>query len=253
MDLLFPHHESEIAQSDIANGEPPVKYWMHCNMITVNGKKMGKSYGNTITLRELFSGNHPLLEQAYSPMTIRFFILQTHYRSTLDFGNESLQAAEKGLQRLLKANEVLKGMQYPEGKTSAVNEEEELVIASIKRAFDNLYDDINTAMCMAELFNLVPKIFSWENGQLPLASISRQTFQALQQGFTEIVEQLFGLKPEVTRDDHTDKLVQLLIEMRKKAKSAKDFATADKIRQDLLTAGIKLKDGKDGSTGWERE
>ena len=146
MDLLFPHHESEIAQSHTCSSVQPVKYWMHNNMITVNGKKMGKSYNNTITLRELFSGNHALLEQAYSPMTVRFLILQSHYRSTLDFSNEALQAAEKGLQRLMKANEILKKISFTENKNDFDEKENSGVKNSIESCFDFLNDDLNTAM-----------------------------------------------------------------------------------------------------------
>src|ERR1700744_3214002 len=148
MDLMFPHHESEIAQSTIAHGHPPVRYWMHNNMITINGKKMGKSYNNVIKLTELFSGNHPMLEQAYSPMTIRFFILQTHYRSTLDFGTEALKAAEKGLRRLWEAYEVLKRLPAPTGAASDAD-----LDAKVNGLMDGMdefmSDDFNTAKALA--------------------------------------------------------------------------------------------------------
>lgn len=253
MDLLFPHHSGEIAQSTIANGEAPVKYWMHCNMITVEGKKMGKSYGNTITLQEMFSGKHKLLEQAFSPITIRFFILQTHYRSTLDFSNDALKAAEKGLQRLMKANEILKKIIFVEDKNVFDEKENSAVKNSVESCFEFMNDDLNTAMTMAEIFNLVSKIYSWQNGQSNISAISKETFLLLKNNFPVLVENILGLKTEETKDDSTDGLVQLFISLRKEAKEKKDFATSDKIRNDLAAAGIKLKDNKDGTTGWEKE
>ena len=253
MDLQFPHHESEIAQSHTCSGVQPVKYWMHNNMITVNGKKMGKSYNNTITLRELFSGNHPLLEQAYSPMTVRFLILQSHYRSTLDFSNEALQAAEKGLQRLMKANALLKKLSHTieNAGDEKINTEIE---NSLNEAFNNLSDDFNTAITMAELFNLSGIINSLFAGQLDVKKIGTQTFQRLQNDFRLLIEDILGLQNEEAIDDAAmDGLVNLFIEMRADAKLKKDFAASDNIRNKLQVLGIKLKDNKDGTTGWERE
>src|SRR5690606_2316200 len=174
MDLLFPHHESEIAQSTIAHGHAPVRYWMHNNMITINGKKMGKSYNNVIKLTELFSGNHPLLEQPYHPMVVRFYILQTHYRSTLDFSNEALQASEKALRRLWEAYEVLKTLKAPD-KESAEPGDKELDEQVKNWCLDCetfMQDDFNTAKVIASLFELAPVINRIKSGQLPENALS---------------------------------------------------------------------------------
>ncbi len=252
MDLQFPHHESEIAQSSISNGKPPVKYWMHNNMITVMGKKMGKSYGNTITLNEMFTGAHALLEQPYSPMTVRFFILQTHYRSTLDFTNMGLQAAEKGLQRLMNANAILKAMNYDvvgQATNNGGSAEDEAVKKLIADLHDQMNDDLNTAMVMATLFELSGKINAWKNGQQQM-SVTPETFQLLKKTFYDFTEVILGLKDETAADNsNMDDVMQLVISLRKQAREKKDFATSDIIRDELLKAGIQLKDSKDG-TSW---
>ncbi|HTN37127.1 MAG TPA: cysteine--tRNA ligase, partial [Arachidicoccus sp.] len=165
MDLQFPHHESEIAQSNIAHGCMPVKYWMHNNMITINGKKMGKSYNNVIKLTELFSGNHPMLEQAYHPMVIRFYILQTHYRSTLDFSNEALQAAERALKRLWEAYETLNKLNLNNNIAATDKDLEQKVKLYCQACTDDMNDDFNTAKVVADLFELVPVINSIKGGQ----------------------------------------------------------------------------------------
>jgi cysteinyl-tRNA synthetase len=252
MDLLFPHHESEIAQTRTATGNSPAKYWMHNNMITVNGKKMGKSYNNTITLRELFSGNHPLLEQAYSPMTIRFFILQTHYRSTLDFNNEALKGAEKGLQRLMNVQEVLNKLQFIENPNDYDRGEDDEVNRLIASCTEYMNDDFNTAMTMASLFELASKINAWQNQQAKISSIKNETFDSLRQNFNLFVTEILGLKNEAdsTSDSKMNDAMELLISLRNEARAKKDFATSDKIRNDLQKAGIQLKDGKEGTT-WE--
>lgn len=251
MDLQFPHHESEIAQTKIATGKSPAKYWMHNNMITVNGKKMGKSYGNTITLHQLFTGTHPLLEQAYSPMTVRFFVLQTHYRSTLDFTNEALKAAEKGLQRLLTAHKILKELNYKADAKKFSEVEEKEVVTAINACTEHINDDLNTAQVMARLFDMAGKIYSYKNEQLPVSSISEKIFTLLQKTFDDFVTVILGLKDEKeTGDGKTEELMQLLIAMRNAAKEKKDFATSDKIRNELSRMGIQLMDGKDG-TSWK--
>jgi cysteinyl-tRNA synthetase len=251
MDLIFPHHESEIAQTKTVCGCAPVKYWMHNNMITVNGKKMGKSYNNTITLRELFSGKHPLLDQAYSPMTVRFFILQTQYRSTLDFTNESLKASEKGLQRLMNSLDTLNQLVYEENE-SEFNHEEDLKVKELCDSCTQfMNDDFNTAMAMASLFELASKIFSWKNGQLKISSIKKETFELLKQTFNTFVTGILGLKNEnaSASDEKLNEVMKLLIALREEARAKKDFATSDKIRDELLKMGVQLKDGKDG-TAW---
>jgi len=252
MDLLFPHHESEIAQSTICNHEAPVRYWIHNNMITINGRKMGKSYNNVITLTELFSGNHPLLEKAYHPMTIKFFILQTHYRSTLDFGNEALQASEKGLKRLWEAYENL-------GKLEAVsseadNELDEKVKKLITEFDEFMNDDFNTAKVLANMFELGSVINSMKDRIIPVTAVSKNTFELLQKQFKVHLEDILGLKSiSEAGNQKLQGVMQLLIDIRKEAKTKKDFATSDKIRNQLAQLGIGLKDEKDGGISWNIE
>jgi cysteinyl-tRNA synthetase len=226
------------------------RYWMHNNMITINGRKMGKAYNNTIKLTELFTGNHHLLEKAYSPMTIRFFVLQTHYRSTLDFSNEALQAAEKGLHRLWSAYEVLQKLTYTPANGVPVNEDlDNQVRTWCQECHDFLSDDFNTAKVLANLFELAPVINSIKGGQVKMHELSEETFQILQKTWTTFLIEILGLQPEILNTDNSklDGVIQLLIEMRKEAKSRKDYAASDKIRNQLLAVGIQLKDEKDGS------
>lgn len=250
MDLQFPHHECEIAQSEIAHGELMARYWMHNNMITINGRKMGKAYNNTIKLTELFTGNHHLLERGYSPMTIRFFVLQTHYRSTLDFSNEALQAAEKGLHRLWSAYEVLQKLTYTPANGQPVNEELDKQVRDwCQECHEFLNDDFNTAKVLANLFELAPVINSIKGGQVKMHELSEDTFRLLQKTWSTFLIEILGLQPETLNTDNSklDGVIQLLIEMRKEAKSRKDYAASDKIRNQLLAVGIQLKDEKDGS------
>ncbi len=254
MDLQFPHHESEIAQSTICNHEIPARYWLHNNMITINGKKMGKSYNNQIALTAMFTGKHPLLAQAYSPMTIRFFILQTHYRSTLDFSNEALQAAEKGLKRLWEAYEILLKLEIPEQHLPKDQELDEKVKSQLQELDDFMNDDFNTAKVLANLFEIVPVINSIKNKQIPEGSISTETFSLMKSYFTEYLENILGLKSEnADEDGKLDAVLGLLIDIRKDAKSRKDYATSDKIRNHLHGIGISLKDEKDGSISYSME
>jgi cysteinyl-tRNA synthetase len=255
MDLQFPHHESEIAQSTICNHHVPARYWIHNNMITVNGKKMGKSYNNQIKLTEMFSGHHPLLAQAYTPMTIRFSILQTHYRSTLDFSNEALQSAEKGLKRLWEGYENLKNtesrIQNPAGNTAGDVELDKKVNTLLTELDDFMNDDFNTAKVLANLFELLPVINSFKDKHIAVTAISTDTFARLQQYFKTYMEDILGLKNE-TADDNgkLDGVLELLIEIRKDARGRKDFATSDKIRNQLQQLGIALKDEKDGGVSY---
>jgi cysteinyl-tRNA synthetase len=252
MDLLFPHHESEIAQSTICNHVAPARYWIHNNMITINGRKMGKSYNNVIKLTEMFSGDHPMLEKAYSPMTIRFFILQTHYRSTLDFSNEALQAAEKGLKRLMEAYEWLKESNI--ANQNGVPKDEKLnkkVLALLNELNDFINDDFNTAKVLANLFELVPVINSLKDKTITTESLDSETFDLLKQQLKIFIEDILGLKPELTAG--SDKLkgaIEVLINLRKEARAKKDWATSDKIRNQLTEIGIVLKDDKDGNISW---
>ncbi|RTL57385.1 MAG: cysteine--tRNA ligase [Sphingobacteriales bacterium] len=252
MDLQFPHHESEIAQSTICNHTAPVRYWMHNNMITINGKKMGKSYNNVIKLTELFSGNHPILEKAYHPMVVRFFILQTQYRSTLDFSNEALQAAEKGLKRLWEGYENLQKLAVDSWQLTGTDKELEARSLKLIAEFDEfMNDDFNTAKVLANMFELVPVINSIKDKIIPATALSRSTIELLQKQMKLYVEDILGLKNVTEADGEKLKgVMQLLIEIRKEAKTKKDFVISDKIRNQLTALGIQLKDEKDGSMSW---
>jgi len=251
MDLQFPHHESEIAQSTICNKHMPARYWLHNNMITINGRKMGKSYNNQIRLTEMFSGDHPLLDKGYSPMTIRFFILQTHYRSTLDFGNEALQAAEKGLKRLWEAYEIL--MKLPEGDYLHPDDVE--LEGKVQRLLGELdefmNDDFNTAKVLANLFELVPVINSIKDKHFAPSVISSETMRMLREYFTDYLENILGLHNSHNAENgKLPGVLDLLIELRKDARNKKDYATSDKIRNQLQQMGILLKDDKNGNISY---
>jgi cysteinyl-tRNA synthetase len=244
MDLLFPHHECEIAQSTAATGKEAVRYWMHNNMITIEGQKMGKSLGNFITLEEFYTGNHPKLEKAYSPMTIRFFVLQAHYRGTVDFSNEALQAAEKGMDRLMKAIQLIDKL--PVSDKSGLN-----VANFAKAAFDALDDDLNTPIMFAQLFEGVKFINSVAAGTETLSLNDRNELKNL---YHALVFDIAGLKPEESDKSiaglKMGELMEILLNLRVEAKLKKDFALADKIRDQLLQAGFVVKDKKDGFE-WE--
>jgi cysteinyl-tRNA synthetase len=254
MDLLFPHHESEIAQSTIAHGHAPVRYWMHNNMITINGKKMGKSYNNVIKLSELFSGNHPILTQAYHPMVVRFYILQTHYRSTLDFSNEALQASERALRRLWEAYEILQKLTSPgntEPKDAALNTQ---VIAWCTECESFMSDDFNTAKVIANLFELAPVINGVKGGQVAAGALSSATITLLKDTFKTYLEDILGLQPLLAQQGNKiDAVLAVLIDIRKDAKKRKDFATSDEIRNKLAEGGIFIKDEKDGTVSYTIE
>jgi cysteinyl-tRNA synthetase len=251
MDLQFPHHESEIAQSTICNHHTPARYWLHNNMITIAGKKMGKSYNNQIKLTEMFSGDHHLLSQPFSPMTIRFFILQTHYRSTLDFSSEALVAAEKGLKRLWEAYDILQQWSA-EGDAEATDAATDAKCTTLISAFDEyMNDDFSTAKILANMFELVPVINSIKDGHIAIDAIAPATIRLMQQRFKTYIEDIFGLLREQAADDSKlAGVMQLLIDIRKEARTRKDFATSDKIRNQLGELGIQLKDEKDGSVHW---
>ena len=247
MDLKFPHHECEIAQNCGANGEnESVKYWMHGNMLTVNGRKMAKSEGNGFTPEELITGNHKLLEKGYSPMTVRFFMLQGHYASTLDFSNQALQAGEKGYQRMCAAIDVLETL-------SAANESTADVAALTQRCFDAMNDDFNTPILIAVLFDAVKVINSAKDGKV---SLSQADIDALKFLFTGFMEDVLGLVREGNNaqegNDLSETLMQLFIDMRKEAKQNKDFAAADAIRDRLKEIHVEIKDSREG-TSWTYE
>jgi cysteinyl-tRNA synthetase len=240
MDLTFPHHECEIAQSTASLGHETVRYWMHNNMITIDGQKMARSLGNFITLQELFTGKHKLLKQAFSPMTIRFFILQAHYRSTIDFSNEALQASEKGLERLMNAVKTLDELSTSDNST--------VDISSIKeKCFAALNDDLNSPIAIAYLFDGVKMINSVKAGN---EKISKADLSELKSFYHSMVFDILGLKQEQTADSGESEIlkgtVELLIKLRNEAKANKDWSTSDKIRNDLNTLGIEMKDTKDG-------
>jgi cysteinyl-tRNA synthetase len=254
MDLAATHHTNEIAQSQACYHIAPVRYWLHTNMLTVNGVRMSKSAGNGFLPEELFSGSHPLLDKAYSPMNVRFFMLQTHYRSTLDFSNEALQAAEKGLKRLWDAYEILKGF-TPQTATESIDQELEEKVKKLVAEFDaHMSDDFNTARVLASMFELVPVINSIKDKTISLGSLSANTLLLLQTKFKSYLEDVFGLKAANEADNSKlQGVMQLLVDIRRDAKTKKDFATSDKIRNQLTGLGIALKDEKDGTISWSVE
>ena len=251
MDLQFPHHESEIAQSTICNHRSPVKYWMHNNMITINGRKMGKSYNNVIKLTELFSGDHPLLSQAFHPMTVRFFILQSHYRSTLDFSSQALAASEKALKRLWEAYENLQKLQAGDDVPAADEELDSKLLTWLSELQIFMNDDMGTPRILANMFEMAPIINSLKDGLIQPNAISATTLQMMKDKFKIYLEDIMGLQQvSDTGNEKFTAVMQLLIDIRKEAKEKKDFATSDKIRNQLAEAGILIKDEKSGGMSW---
>ena len=245
MDLQFPHHECEIAQSAAALGKESVRYWMHNNMITINGQKMARSLGNFITLDQFFSGDNPMLDQPYSPMTVRFFILQAHYRGTIDFSNEALQAAEKGLQKLIKGIETLKKLKPADRSTVDIN-------GLRNKCYEALNDDMNSPVLLSQLFEGVKYINSVNDGT---EKLNGDDLDSLKKLFNTFVFNILGLMDETEdkgNEKLTDELMKIIINLRQDAKAQNDFGTSDKIRKDLKNAGVILKDKKDG-VEWEIE
>jgi cysteinyl-tRNA synthetase len=244
MDLMFPHHECEIAQSVAAWGNDSVRYWMHNNMITINGQKMARSLGNFITLDDLFSGGNTLLDKPYSPMTIRFYVLQAHYTSPLDFSNEALGAAEQGLSRLLKGMETL-------DKLPTAGQAGDYVKKLIGQVYDALNDDLNTPIALSHLFDGVRLINAVKDGR---EQISEEEKIALQDLYNTLVYNILGIKKDrgESKENTTlfPKLIEILLQIRMEAKTKKDFATSDAIRKQLTEMGIGIRDTKDGSE-WE--
>ncbi len=239
IDLLFPHHECEIAQSTAALGKESVRYWMHNNLITLNGQKMGKSLGNAISLDELFSGEHKMLNKPYHPMTIRFFILQAHYRSTLDFSNEALQAAEKGLERLFNGMKSLEKIK-PSAKST-------FDVAGLrKNCYKAMNDDLNSAMVIAHLSDGIRLINSIESGT---GSISNNDLNELKDLYQSFVFDIFGLdtsRKVESKEELSSKLIDMILNFRLEAQKNKDFQTSDIIRKTLNKLGVEIKDKKDG-------
>lgn len=251
MDLKFPHHECEIAQAVGATGKKPVRYWIHSNMLTVNGQKMSKSLGNSFLPRELFSGNHPLLQKGFSPMTVRFFMLQSHYSSTLDFSNEALLAAEKGFKKIVNALTLLKKLSH-DGKTTTINTELSSELEKLcSECYLSMSDDFNTAKVLAALFEMASRINDFKSGNLKLDSITPEAFGNFKQTYISFMEEVLGLtEEEVTGHDQLDGIIHVLIDLRKKARTDRNFALSDKIRDDLKKLGVQLMDGKDGEMSY---
>ena len=245
MDLVFPHHECEIAQAVASQGKPMVKYWMHNNMITINGQKMGKSLGNFITLSQFFTGDHEKLDQAYSPMTIRFFILQAHYRSTVDFSNEALQASQKGLERLMEAFAQIERVEPTEGGALTEAYAEELT----QKCYEALDDDFNSPIVISHLFDACRTINQLVDRK---QTITPSGLAALRQTLNVFVHDILGLRTEAQggsqREEAFSAAVDMLLELRAKAKAAKDWATSDAIRDRLAELGFEVKDTKEGAT-----
>jgi cysteinyl-tRNA synthetase len=241
LDLIFPHHEAEIAQTNACEClHTPLnqaKYWLHCNMITVNGKKMGKSLGNFITLNEFFTGNHPLITQAYSPTTIRFFILQAHYRSTLDFSNEALQAAEKALIRLLQGVQKLDLIKYSGSSSFTASELE-------NNLYQAMNEDLNTAKVIAELFKIVDKINAVD---LKHETLTQSEATAIKNVMNLWLKEILGIQTEYRSNEQFNEVMQILIELRNEARSQKNYALSDTIRDKLQSVQITLRDSPDGT------
>ena len=246
MDLMFPHHECELAQNTASRGKGGVRYWMHNNMITINGQKMGKSLGNFITLDELFTGSHKILEQAYTPMTIRFFILQAHYRSTLDFSNDALQAAEKGLKRILQAAKDLKNLAV----TTASEETAKEIAALKENVFAALCDDLNTPIALSHLFDAVRIINSVKDGKMTIGPAEKETLAFL---FSDVLEGVLGVVDEQASEGASagnmsviEGLMEMVLAERVQAKAEKNWAKSDQIRDKLKEIGVQIKDTKNG-------
>ena len=247
MDLIFPHHECEIAQAVASQGDQMVRYWMHNNMITINGQKMGKSLGNFITLEQFFTGNHKSLTQAYSPMTIRFFILSAHYRGTVDFSNDALQASEKGLDRLMNGIHDMERIQ-PSNESDVATRD--FVKGLAQKCYEAMNDDLTTPLVISNLFEACKVINTLIDHK---ASISAEDLNELKSTMTLFAFDLLGLKSEqgdnnAAREEAFGKVVDMVLELRAKAKADKDWTTSDKIRDELAAGGFEVKDTKDGAT-----
>lgn len=243
MDLKFPHHECEIAQAKGANGREPVRYWMHSNMLTVNGQKMSKSLGNSFLPAELMAGTHPLLDQAYSPMTVRFFMLQSQYRSTLNFSNDALKAAQKGYKRLINGLRIVKNLEYVADDSVAIDESQIAEIEKgIQGCYDGLNDDLNTAVTIAGLFNLVKKINQLYTGQVQFAQIGEENFNLLKEKFVLILEDVLGIIEE--QSTSINAFAEGMLNLYKAYKEAKQYDKIDEIRTYFKANGLIIKDMK---------
>jgi len=244
MDLKFPHHECEIAQSVGAYGKQPVNYWLHTNMLTVNGQKMSKSLGNSFLPEQLITGDHELLDQPYSPMTVRFFMLQSHYSSTLDFSNEALKAAQRGYRRLMNGIRIAKMMKFGETEGKINKDLVQQINESIKGCVEAMNDDFNTALTISHIFNLLKRINSLHTGQIAFHEIGEKCFNDLKRTFIEFPENVLGLKEESPAK--SEDVIEALLKIYSEAKLKKEYDKVDKIRADLKASGIILKDMKTG-------
>ena len=243
MDLKFPHHECEIAQGTGLTGVEPVKYWMHSNMLTVNGQKMSKSLGNSFLPSELITGSHPLLEQAYSPMTVRFFMLQSQYRSTLDFSNDALKAAQKGYRRLINGLRVSKNLEFVANDEVAIDEKKKAEIEkSIEGFYEALNDDLNTAVAIAQLFTLLKYVNMIYMNQLQSAAIGQDTFDNLKTKFVDFIENILGLEEEKPANDEA--VIQGMLELYRDHKAKQEYDKVDQIRTYFKANSMSIKDMK---------
>ncbi len=245
-DLKFPHHENEVAQNMGACGCTPCNYWLHTNMLLMNGRKMSKSDGNTITPDQLFTGDSPHISKSYSPMVIRFFMLQSHYSSTNDLTDDGLLAAEKGYKRLTEAINTLKDLETSGGG----NSQDEAINAALDQFVTEMCDDFNTPKAIAQLFDLVTKINSYKEGHLDINQLSADTLSRLKKCYPEYITEVLGIKVESSGNNNgaLDKVMSLVLDLRQDARASKNWAVSDKIRDALAEANILVKDGKDGST-----
>lgn len=254
-DLKFPHHENELAQNIGACGCTPAKYWLHANMLLMNGRKMSKSDGNTITAEELFTGESEHVSKGYSPMVVRFFMLMAHYRSTLDLSDQALASAEKGYKKMMEANRFLQEIQA--GDTTGNSEMDLKIKDQIEQVFDELNDDFNTPKALARLFEIVPFINSYKDDKPGFRNVSSETIKALQKCFYDVLHDIMGLLDDAHSESNgvaktLDGVMDLILELRQKARINRDWETADRIRDQLATQNITIKDGQDGST-WSHD
>jgi cysteinyl-tRNA synthetase len=253
MDLKFPHHECEIAQAKGATGKDPVRYWVHSNMLTVNGQKMSKSLGNSFLPAELFAGTHKLLDRGYSAMTVRFFMLQSHYSSTLDFSNEALTAAEKGFKRLTGSLAIIRDLNAADGAKGDADTND-VLNKLVDECYACMSDDFNTAKTLAVLFEMSSRINDMKSGNISLSKVDAATFDRFKAAYIGFMEDVLGLKEETSGDNHLlDGTIKVLIELRKKARLDRNYALSDRIRDELGSIGIKLNDGKDGEITYNIE
>jgi cysteinyl-tRNA synthetase len=253
-DLKFPHHENEIAQNFGACDCMGANYWLHANMLLLNGKKMSKSDGNNITPSELFTGNSKHVSKGYTAMIARFFFLQAHYGSTLDMNDESLQAAEKGYKRLMEANKILQNLEFSKSGNNVFTLDKDIKDL-MSMAYEDMNDNFNAPKALSRLFELASKINGLKGGQLSLKDVSEEILMALKKMYPDFIFTIFGLKDDSASENGSnalDGVMQLVIDLRTQARNNKDFATSDKIRDGLKEAGILLKDSKEG-TSWVKE